>query len=34
MNEKYELLEPIGQGSFGVIRKIRRKQDNKVITRK
>ncbi|KAI9596113.1 kinase-like domain-containing protein [Syncephalis fuscata] len=34
MNDKYELLEPIGQGSFGVIRKIRRKSDNKLFVRK
>jgi len=28
--DKYELLEVIGSGSFGMIRKIRRKRDNKV----
>jgi len=28
--EKYELLEVIGSGSFGMIRKIKRKKDNKV----
>jgi len=30
--DKYELLEVIGSGSFGMIRKIRRKKDNKVYT--
>jgi len=28
--DKYELLEVIGSGIFGMIRKIRRKKDNKV----
>ncbi|KAF2211510.1 hypothetical protein CERZMDRAFT_4395, partial [Cercospora zeae-maydis SCOH1-5] len=30
----YEVLEKIGQGSFGVIRKVRRKADGEVICRK
>ncbi|KAL6631210.1 kinase-like protein [Neocallimastix californiae] len=32
--EKYELLEVIGSGSFGMIRKIKRKKDNKILVRK
>ncbi|ORX59336.1 kinase-like protein [Piromyces finnis] len=32
--DKYELLEVIGSGSFGMIRKIRRKKDNKILVRK
>ncbi|KAH9224655.1 kinase-like domain-containing protein [Leptodontidium sp. 2 PMI_412] len=32
--EKYEVLEKIGHGSFGVIRKVRRKQDGQVLCRK
>jgi len=28
--DKYEVLEKIGQGSFGVIRKVKRKQDGMV----
>lgn len=28
--EKYELLQKIGRGSFGLIRKIKRKSDGKV----
>jgi NIMA (never in mitosis gene a)-related kinase len=32
--DKYELLEVIGSGSFGMIRKIRRKRDNKILVRK
>ncbi|KAG8629460.1 hypothetical protein KVT40_003325 [Elsinoe batatas] len=32
--DKYEVLERIGQGSFGVIRKVRRKQDGLVMCRK
>ncbi|KAH0437495.1 hypothetical protein CcaCcLH18_03846 [Colletotrichum camelliae] len=32
--EKYEVLEKIGHGSFGIIRKVRRKQDGLVMCRK
>ncbi|KAL9947954.1 hypothetical protein ACHAQF_005836 [Verticillium nonalfalfae] len=32
--DKYEVLEKIGHGSFGVIRKVRRKADNFVMCRK
>ncbi|KAF6822170.1 g2-specific protein kinase nima [Colletotrichum plurivorum] len=32
--DKYEVLEKIGHGSFGVIRKVRRKQDGLVMCRK
>ncbi|KAL9125497.1 MAG: hypothetical protein Q9217_005310 [Psora testacea] len=32
--EKYELLETIGRGSFGTIRKVRRKSDGHVLCRK
>ncbi|TVY46330.1 G2-specific protein kinase [Lachnellula occidentalis] len=32
--EKYEILEKIGHGSFGIIRKVRRKQDGQVLCRK
>ncbi|KHJ31819.1 putative protein kinase [Erysiphe necator] len=32
--EKFEVLEKIGHGSFGVIRKVRRKQDGQVLCRK
>ncbi|KAL0937350.1 g2-specific protein kinase nima [Colletotrichum truncatum] len=32
--DKYEILEKIGHGSFGVIRKVRRKQDGLVMCRK
>ncbi|KAM0323145.1 hypothetical protein ACHAQA_008995 [Verticillium albo-atrum] len=32
--DKYEVLEKIGHGSFGVIRKVRRKTDNFVMCRK
>ncbi|RKF60039.1 G2-specific protein kinase nimA [Erysiphe neolycopersici] len=32
--EKYEILEKIGHGSFGVIRKVRRKQDGQILCRK
>ncbi|TKX21466.1 G2-specific protein kinase nimA [Elsinoe australis] len=32
--DKYEVLERIGQGSFGVIRKVRRKQDGLILCRK
>ncbi|KAI9778035.1 MAG: G2-specific serine/threonine protein kinase [Geoglossum umbratile] len=32
--EKYEVLEKIGHGSFGVIRKVRRKSDGQVLCRK
>ncbi|KAI9822938.1 MAG: G2-specific serine/threonine protein kinase [Thelocarpon impressellum] len=32
--EKYEVLEQIGHGSFGVIRKVRRKSDGHVLCRK
>ncbi|KAJ9635509.1 G2-specific serine/threonine protein kinase [Coniosporium tulheliwenetii] len=32
--EKYEVLEKIGHGSFGVIRKVRRKSDGYVLCRK
>ncbi|KAM7191012.1 G2-specific protein kinase nim-1 [Rhypophila sp. PSN 637] len=33
-SDKYEVLEKIGHGSFGVIRKVRRKADNMVLCRK
>ncbi|POS83803.1 hypothetical protein EPUL_005501, partial [Erysiphe pulchra] len=33
-SEKYEVLEKIGHGSFGVIRKVRRKQDGQILCRK
>ncbi|KAI9844736.1 MAG: G2-specific serine/threonine protein kinase [Thelocarpon superellum] len=33
-NEQYEVLEKIGHGSFGVIRKVRRKSDGHVLCRK
>ncbi|KAH8654642.1 kinase-like domain-containing protein [Tricladium varicosporioides] len=32
--EKYEVLEKIGHGSFGIIRKVRRRQDGQVLCRK
>ncbi|CZT03342.1 probable NIMA-like protein kinase [Rhynchosporium agropyri] len=32
--EKYDVLEKIGHGSFGVIRKVRRKQDGQILCRK
>jgi NIMA (never in mitosis gene a)-related kinase 2 len=32
--DAYESLEPIGSGSFGVIRKIKRKSDGKILVRK
>ncbi|KAF0314869.1 g2-specific protein kinase nima [Colletotrichum asianum] len=32
--EKYEVLEKIGHGSFGIIRKVRRKQNGLVMCRK
>ncbi|TVY56274.1 G2-specific protein kinase nim-1, partial [Lachnellula suecica] len=32
--EKYDVLEKIGHGSFGIIRKVRRKQDGQVLCRK
>ncbi|KOS20755.1 G2-specific protein kinase nim-1 [Escovopsis weberi] len=32
--EKYETLEKIGHGSFGIIRKVRRKQDGFIMCRK
>ncbi|PMD27907.1 kinase-like protein [Hyaloscypha hepaticicola] len=32
--DKYEVLERIGHGSFGVIRKVRRKQDGQILCRK
>jgi NIMA (never in mitosis gene a)-related kinase len=32
--ELYEPLEPIGSGSFGIIRKIKRKTDGKILVRK
>lgn len=32
--DEYELLEAIGSGSFGVIRKVRRKADGRVNTNK
>ncbi|KAL1918629.1 uncharacterized protein VTP21DRAFT_2651 [Calcarisporiella thermophila] len=34
MNLQYEPLEVIGSGSFGLIRKIRRKSDGKILARK
>ncbi|KAL2023597.1 hypothetical protein VTK56DRAFT_2205 [Thermocarpiscus australiensis] len=33
-SEKYEVLEKIGHGSFGVIRKVRRKADGMILCRK
>ncbi|KAK4550717.1 hypothetical protein LTR36_000296 [Oleoguttula mirabilis] len=32
--EKYEVLQKIGQGSFGIIRKVRRRTDNQILCRK
>ncbi|KAK2627126.1 hypothetical protein QTJ16_003092 [Diplocarpon rosae] len=32
--EKYDVLEKIGHGSFGIIRKVRRRQDGQVLCRK
>ncbi|KAF4620160.1 hypothetical protein G7Y89_g14660 [Cudoniella acicularis] len=32
--ERYEVLEKIGHGSFGIIRKVRRRQDGQVLCRK
>ncbi|KAF3768574.1 kinase-like protein [Cryphonectria parasitica EP155] len=32
--EKYEVLEKIGHGSFGIIRKVRRKDDGMILCRK
>ncbi|WPG97804.1 g2-specific protein kinase nima [Acrodontium crateriforme] len=32
--EKYDVLEKIGQGSFGIIRKVRRKNDGQILCRK
>ncbi|KAH8597718.1 kinase-like domain-containing protein [Bisporella sp. PMI_857] len=32
--DKYEILEKIGHGSFGVIRKVRRKADGQILCRK
>ncbi|KAG0038001.1 Serine/threonine-protein kinase Nek2 [Podila clonocystis] len=32
--DEYELLEAIGSGSFGVIRKVRRKTDGRILARK
>ncbi|KAK5685689.1 G2-specific serine/threonine protein kinase [Elasticomyces elasticus] len=32
--QKYDVLQKIGQGSFGVIRKVRRKADNAILCRK
>ncbi|KAL2919157.1 hypothetical protein HK105_201432 [Polyrhizophydium stewartii] len=32
--ENYEALEPVGSGSFGIIRKVRRLHDGKVLARK
>ncbi|KAH0538081.1 hypothetical protein FGG08_005293 [Glutinoglossum americanum] len=34
MSEDYEILEKIGHGSFGVIRKVQRKSDGQVLCRK
>lgn len=34
MNSDYEPLEIIGRGSFGLIRKVRRLSDNKILVRK
>jgi serine/threonine protein kinase len=34
MNSDYEPLEVIGRGAFGLIRKVRRLSDNKVLVRK
>ncbi|KAK0640228.1 G2-specific protein kinase nim-1 [Lasiodiplodia hormozganensis] len=33
-DEKYDVLEKIGQGSFGIIRKVRRRSDGYVLCRK
>ncbi|ROW10347.1 hypothetical protein VMCG_01983 [Cytospora schulzeri] len=33
-DDKYEILEKIGHGSFGIIRKVRRKEDGMVLCRK
>ncbi|KAJ9634102.1 uncharacterized protein PV06_09651 [Exophiala oligosperma] len=33
-NEKYEVKEIIGRGAFGIIRKVRRKQDGHILCRK
>ncbi|KAL1619048.1 G2-specific serine/threonine protein kinase [Diplodia seriata] len=33
-DDKYDVLEKIGQGSFGIIRKVRRRSDNYVLCRK
>ncbi|KAK0665845.1 putative G2-specific protein kinase nim-1 [Cercophora samala] len=33
-SDKYEVLEKIGHGSFGVIRRVRRKQDGMILCRK
>ncbi|KAF2741124.1 calcium/calmodulin-dependent protein kinase type 2 beta chain [Polyplosphaeria fusca] len=33
-DDKYDVLEKIGHGSFGVIRKVRRKQDGYILCRK
>ncbi|KAJ4421038.1 G2-specific serine/threonine protein kinase [Neurospora sp. IMI 360204] len=33
-SDKYELLEKIGHGSFGIIRKVRRKADGMILCRK
>ncbi|KAG9233377.1 kinase-like domain-containing protein [Amylocarpus encephaloides] len=32
--ENYDILEKIGHGSFGIIRKVRRKQDGQILCRK
>ncbi|KAI1000235.1 G2-specific protein kinase [Podosphaera aphanis] len=32
--DKYDVLEKIGHGSFGIIRKVRRKQDGQILCRK
>ncbi|TKA81878.1 hypothetical protein B0A55_01574 [Friedmanniomyces simplex] len=32
--QKYDVLQKIGQGSFGIIRKVRRKTDNAILCRK
>lgn len=34
ISEKYEALEVIGRGSFGIVRKVRRKHTNEVFVRK
>ncbi|RMY43996.1 hypothetical protein D0865_10854 [Hortaea werneckii] len=33
-DQKYEVLQKIGQGSFGIIRKVRRREDNQLLCRK